>query len=156
MADSDYTKCPITRRSVSGYATFLEEAPINVKSIIQKVVALSAIKAKTIAGVQCVQNMLYCKRVLEGMRLQVELPMVLYIDNSGAVNLANNWSAGGRTRHMETRMLFLHELKEAGLIAIKWLKGTENPVDLFTKKLAGPAYNKCSKFFVGLDKYNSE
>eukprot|EP00957_Ditylum_brightwellii_P136723 10426340-Ditylum_brightwellii.AAC.1 len=32
MVDSDYAKCPVTRRSVSGYATFLKDASINVKS----------------------------------------------------------------------------------------------------------------------------
>eukprot|EP00957_Ditylum_brightwellii_P022504 1698134-Ditylum_brightwellii.AAC.1 len=156
MADSDYAKCPVTRRSVSGCATFFEGAPITVKSVIQKVVALSVTEAKTIAGVQCVQDMLYCKRILESMGLQVEQPMVLYIDNSGAVDLANNWSAGGCTRHMETRMFFLMDLKEAGVLTIKWLKGDENPVDTFTNNLAGPAYNKCAKFFVGEDSYNKE
>eukprot|EP00957_Ditylum_brightwellii_P200711 15300513-Ditylum_brightwellii.AAC.1 len=60
---------------------------------MQKVVAFSVTEAKTIAGVQFVQDMLYCKRVLEGMGLQVKQPMVLYIDNSSAVDLANNWSA---------------------------------------------------------------
>eukprot|EP00957_Ditylum_brightwellii_P062357 4731680-Ditylum_brightwellii.AAC.1 len=34
-ADSDYAKCPVTRRSVSGYATFLEGAPVTVKSAMQ-------------------------------------------------------------------------------------------------------------------------
>eukprot|EP00957_Ditylum_brightwellii_P081840 6225786-Ditylum_brightwellii.AAC.1 len=82
--------------------------------------------------------------------------MVLYIDNSGAVDLANNWSAGGCTRHMETCMFFLHDLKESGGLEIKWLKGVENPVDLFTKNLAGPAYSKYAKFFVGEDSYNKE
>eukprot|EP00957_Ditylum_brightwellii_P153758 11702810-Ditylum_brightwellii.AAC.1 len=72
MANSDYAKCPVTHRSVSGCATFLEGAPITVKSVMQKVVALSVTDAKTINGVQCAQDMLYCKHVLEGMGLQVE------------------------------------------------------------------------------------
>eukprot|EP00957_Ditylum_brightwellii_P005249 400430-Ditylum_brightwellii.AAC.1 len=63
--------------------------------------ALTVTKTETIAGVQCAQDMLYCKRVLECMELKVELPMILYIDNSGAVDVANNWRAEGRTRHME-------------------------------------------------------
>jgi hypothetical protein len=155
-ADSDYAKCPVTRRSVSGYTTFLEGAPISVKSVMQKTVALSVTEAETIAGVQCAQDMLYCKRVLECMELQVELPMILHIDNSGAVDLANNWSAGGRTRHMEVRMFFLRDLKEAGILEIKWTKGVSNPADLFTKNLAGPAFNKFAKIFVGDDKYNEE
>eukprot|EP00957_Ditylum_brightwellii_P018199 1371246-Ditylum_brightwellii.AAC.1 len=70
MADSDYAKCPVMRRSVSGYATFLKGAPITIKSVMQKVVALSVTEAETIAGVQCMQDMLYCKRVLECMDLK--------------------------------------------------------------------------------------
>ena len=45
--------------------------------------------------------------------------MVLRIDNSGAVDLANNWTAGRRTRHMESRMFFLCDRKEAGIITPK-------------------------------------
>ena len=126
---------------------------MTVKSAMQKVVALSVTEAETIAGVQCAQDMLYVKRVLEGMGLQVELPMNLSIDNSCAVDLANNWAAGGRTRHMETRMFFLRELKEAGVLLTKWMRGDENPVDMFTKNLSGPAFEKCARTFVGDDEY---
>ena len=156
MSDSDYAKCPTTRRSVSGYTTFLEGAPVTVKSAMQKVVALSVTEAETIAGVQCVQDMLYIKKILEAMELKVELPMVLRIDNSGAVDLANSWSAGGRTRHMDTRMFFLRELKEAGILKIVWIKGDDNPADMFTKNLGGPAFNKHAKVFVGEDEYNQK
>eukprot|EP00957_Ditylum_brightwellii_P183421 13971989-Ditylum_brightwellii.AAC.1 len=102
-SDSDYAKCPVTRRSVSGYSTFLEGAPITVKSVMQRIVGLSTINTEIIAGVQCVQDMLYIKKVLESMELKVELPMLLYMDSSGTIDLANNWSASGRTRHMGTR-----------------------------------------------------
>ena len=54
---------------------------------------------------------------------------------------------------METRMFFLRDLKEAGIIETKWIKGTENPADMFTKNLGGADYNKCAKTFVGEDKY---
>ena len=156
LANLDYAKCPVSRRSVSGYSTFLEGAPVTVKSAIQKVVALSVTEEEIIAGVQCAQDMLYVKRVIEGLGLKVKLPMVLRIDNSGAVDLANNWTAEGRTKHMESRMFFLRDMKEAGVITTKWLRGTENPVDIFTKNLAGPAFQKCAKVFVGNDEYNSK
>ena len=156
MSDSDFAKCPVTRRSVSGYAAFLEGAAVSVKSAMQRTVALSVTEAELIAAVQCAQDMLYIKKVLESMGLQVELPMVLKVDNSGAVDLANNWSAGGRTRHVETRMFFLRDLKEAGIIKTVWTKGSENPVDMFTKNLAGPAFQKCAKVFVGEDEYNGK
>eukprot|EP00957_Ditylum_brightwellii_P079760 6065057-Ditylum_brightwellii.AAC.1 len=83
---------------------------------MQKIVALSATEAEIVAGVQCTQDVLYIKCTLECMGLQVELLTVLHMDNSGAVDLVNNWSAGGRTRHMETCIFFLRDLKEAGVI----------------------------------------
>eukprot|EP00957_Ditylum_brightwellii_P018671 1402785-Ditylum_brightwellii.AAC.1 len=70
---------------------------------MQKIVALSVTYAEIIAGAQCAQDMLYCKHVLECMGF-------------GAVDLANNWKAGGCTRHMEIRMFFLYDLKEAGVL----------------------------------------
>eukprot|EP00957_Ditylum_brightwellii_P089316 6800481-Ditylum_brightwellii.AAC.1 len=69
MADSDYFKCPVTRRSVSKYATFLEDAPVTIKSAMQKIVSLSVTEAETVAGVQCAQDMLCVKRLLESMGL---------------------------------------------------------------------------------------
>ena len=82
------------------------------------------------------------RKVLEALDLKVKLPMLLEMDNKGAVDLANNWTVGGRTRHIETRQLFLRELKEEGVLSIKWKSGDENPSDLFTKNLPGPIFRK--------------
>ena len=142
VSDSDYAACKATRRSVSGYSVFLEGAPITVKSSMQKTVALSVTEAELMAGVTCAQDMLYAKKVLESLQLKVKVPMLLEMDNKGAVDLANNWTVGGRTRHIETRQLFLRELKEEGVLSIKWKSGDENPSDLFTKNLPGPLFRK--------------
>ena len=48
------------------------------------------------------------------MELQVEITTEFYIDK--AVDLDDNWSAGGRNRHMETKIFFLRNLKEAGIL----------------------------------------
>jgi hypothetical protein len=45
--------------------------------------------------------MLYVWNVLESMGLEVKLPMTPKMDNKGAVDFANNWSFGGRTRHVD-------------------------------------------------------
>lgn len=142
MSDSDYAACKATRRSVTGYAVFMEGAPITVKSSMQKTVALSVTEAELMAGVTCAQDMLYARKVLESLDLKVKLPMLLEMDNKGAVDLANNWTVGGRTRHIETRQLFLRELKEEGVLSIKWKSGEDNPSDLFTKNLPGPIFRK--------------
>ena len=97
------------------------------------------------AGVQCAQDMLYIMRVLESIELKIKNPMILQMDNKGAVDLANNWSIGGRTRHIETRQHFLRDLKEEGLLKVVWIPGKENEADLFTKNLPGPDFDRHTK-----------
>ena len=155
MSDSDYAKCPVTRRSVSGYSTMLEGAPVTVKSSMQKVVALSVTEAETIAAVQCAQDMLHIMRIMEAMELNVERPMILHVDNSGAVDLINSWASGGRTRHMDTRLNFLRELKEDGILKVVWTSSMNNPSDLFTKNLPGPLFRKHVTTYCGNDEYGT-
>ena len=148
-SDSDYATCPDTRKSVSGYAVYLEDAPITLKSLMQRIIALSVTEAETIAGVACVQEMIYAMKILLSMGLLVELPMILEMDNKGAVDMANNWSVGGRTKHMDVRYLWLRELKEQGIIRVIWTSGESNDADLFTKNLPGPVFHKHAVKFVG-------
>ena len=104
---------------MSGYSAFLEGVPITAKSAMQKTVAISVTESEFEAGVSCARDMLYIMRLLESLGLQVEKPMILEIDNKGAVDIANNWSAGGRTRHI--KMNFLRDLKEEGIIKVIWI-----------------------------------
>jgi hypothetical protein len=84
------------------------------------------------------------------MGLKAKLPMILKMDNKGAVDLANNWSIGGCTKHVDVRQCFLRKLKESKIMGIRWIKGLENDADAFTKNLDGPAFEKCIRTLVGL------
>ena len=109
-ADGDFAKCPVISKSVSGYSTFLEGVPITAKSTMQKFVALSVTESESSAGTSCARDMLYIIRLLEYMGLKVQKPMILERDNKGAVDLADNWSAGGRTKHV--KLTFLRDLQQ--------------------------------------------
>jgi hypothetical protein len=122
-----------------------------VRSSMQKTVALSVTEAELIAAVSYTQDMMYAKRILESFGLFVKLPMILEIDNKGTVNLINNWSVGGRTRHVETRQLFLRGLKEQSIFIVRWIAGAENEVDLFTKNVPSKLFEKHRVMFNGED-----
>ena len=53
QSDLDYAKDLMTRRSVSGYATFLNGAVVMTKSKMQHSVRLSATEAKLVAATSC-------------------------------------------------------------------------------------------------------
>jgi hypothetical protein len=98
-SDSDYAKEPKDTCSISGHVVYLKGAPAMFKSSTERTLSLSTTEAETCAGVTCVQDILYMKNVLESLGPKVKLPMVLEMDNQGAVYLANNWCIEGKARH---------------------------------------------------------
>jgi len=95
--------------------------------------------------------MLYVYCIILSMKLKVELMMKLEMDNKGAVDLANNWSVGGQTRHVDVKNHFLRELKDQGLLVIKFVSGDLNDADIFTKNTAGPIFERHIPNFVRTD-----
>lgn len=98
----DLAKDPDSRRSVSGNNTFFFVGRRLFSA------ALSVTKVELFASTSNVQDMMYVKRILESIRLKVELPLILEMDNKGAVDLINNFSVGGRTCNTETRQYRQH------------------------------------------------
>ena len=86
---------------------------------------------------------------MDSLELKVKFPMILQLDNKGAVDLVNNWSVEVRTRHVETRQVCLRIMKEQGVFQVKWVKGDGNEVDMFTNNFPGPLFEKHCVMFNG-------
>ena len=134
----------------------LNGAPITFRSGTQRIVTLSVTEAETAAGVTVAQDMLYVYRLLKSIGLRTELPMLLESDNSGAVDLANNWNTGGRTWHVDVRNYFLRELRDEGTIRVSHIPGDENDADIFTKNTETRVFEKHIPMYVGYDEYLNE
>ena len=91
-SDSDYAANTDDRRSISGGRVFVNQSLVVMINAAQKSVTLSVTEAEGASGVTTAQDMMYIYRTLASVGLSVELPMVLEMDNQGAVHLANNWS----------------------------------------------------------------
>ena len=101
-----------------------------------------------LSATQCAQDMLYIMHVLEGAGLKVRKPLMLKMDNKGAIDLINNYSVGGRTKHIDIRQYFLRKLKEKEIVKTTWIADAENCSDLFTKNLSGPLFEKHAATFI--------
>ena len=150
-SDSNYATDKETRRSITGSVVYLNDAIVMFQSSTQKHVTLSVTEAELAALVSCVQDMLYVYRIIISLDLQVELPIVVELDNSGARDLANSWSVGGRTRHVDTRQFFIRDLKEQGLLVFKHISGTENEANIFTKNTDALTLHKHTAKMCGRD-----
>jgi hypothetical protein len=81
---------------VAGWTVFLCGALVSTKSKMLHAVSLSVTEAELFLGCNCMQDMMFVLHILESLGLKVKLPMMLQMDNKGAINLVNNWSSAGR------------------------------------------------------------
>ena len=144
---SAHASCKDTLRSVSGWSAELNRAAHACKSKTQRFVTLSATEAECVAAVQCVQDMMCGKNFLESLGLKVKLPMVLYMDNKGGGDIFNSWSIAGNARAASIRFACIRELKEQGILIIKWINGEENAADMYTKNLDGVTHEKHTDYY---------
>ena len=68
--------------------------------------------------------------------------MTLRVENSGSVDIENNWSISSCTRHMDARLYFLRDLKEEGIANTMWTPIKNNLSDFFTNNFTGTYFNK--------------
>lgn len=72
-------------------------------------------------------------------------PVVLYIDNKSAIDLAKNSVFHGRSKHINVRYHFIRECLECGEICIKHVSGEEQRADILTKALSTARFEKMRK-----------
>jgi len=140
-------------RNISGGRVFVNDAPMSFRSAMHKFVMVSMTQTKIAAGIMVVQDMLYMYHLLESLDLKVELPMVLKVDNSGAVDIANSQSVNGRMRHVDVRNHFLHKLNYHVLLIIRHNPRDSNDVYIFTKNVTSTVFNHHVLLYVGINEY---
>ena len=87
------------------------------------------------------------------MGLQVKLPMLIECDNKGAVDLVNGYQVGAGTKHIDIGTFFVRDLKDEGVIEVKWIPTGINESDVCTKNTKESIYLEHIKHFVRNDDY---
>ena len=144
ISDSEFAGDRDTRTSVFGYIMYFCGAPVSWKSKSGRSVLLSSTEAEYFASSEAAKELMFMFNLLEGMNehKDINLPMILRIDNTGAIYLANNHSTGQRTKHIDIRVHYLRELIDKGYIKTKFIKSADNDSDIFTKNVNEELFNK--------------
>ena len=64
---------------------------------------------------------------------QIKLPAVIQNDNRAAIDIVNDGRTSQRTRHIEIKYLFTHQMVEEGWLAVEWIAPKLLHADLLTK-----------------------
>jgi hypothetical protein len=148
FTDSEYAGDKDTRISVGGYIIFLLGVPILWKSKAQKSVTLSSAEAEFVALSEAAKEIKFVVQVLETIGVKVKLPIIIRVDNVGAIFMSENVSTSSRTRHVDIRYNYVREYVEEGFVKIIFVKSAENISDGFTKNITGTLYDAHVKEFM--------
>lgn len=142
--DSDWASDVDKRRSCSGYVFGLSNGAVSWSSKRQDTVALSSTEAEYIAASWAVKEAIWLQCFGRELDPDIEQPVVLWIDNQSAMNLASNDGYNQRTKHIDVRYHHLREVIEKGTIELSYVPTNENASDVLTKAVPGPKTKSCS------------
>ena len=133
--DSDWAGDNKHRRSITGYALTIAGAAVYYKSKFQDCISLSSTEAEFQAACEAAKSILYVRSILQEIGLEQEDASTLYIDNNGALLMADAKQPTKRTRHMDIKHFKIQEWVEMDLITMKRVHTSDNRSDVLTKAL---------------------
>ena len=148
FSDSDYAGDPDSRRSVSGYVLFVKSVPIAWRSKAQQSVTLSSSEAEWVALSETTKEIMFIINLLENMKIKVKLPVIVRVDNTGAIFMGSNVTTTSRTKHVDIRTKYVREYIEASILKIIFVRSEDNTSDIMTKNFQGDLQDKHSKELV--------
>ena len=78
-----------------------------------------------------------------GLSINKERPTVLFEDNEACITQTREgYIKADRTKHIDPKFFFTHELQQRGEIDVCQIRSCENPADLFTKVLPTSPFKK--------------
>lgn len=137
-SDSDFSQCPLTRRSVSGFVVTLGGGPVSWRSARQSVVALSTNEAEYMAAAECAKHLFWVKAFLFDVMNPIPGAIPFYVDNKSAIDTAVGDSINRRSKHIDRRYHFIREQVQAGVLNVSHIPTEEMLADHLTKPL-GPS-----------------
>ncbi len=133
--DSDSAGDTDTRKSVSGFVIYLCGEVITWRTKGQKSVSLLSMEAEYVAISEVVMEILYVAGILKFLGVPLEYPIAVNVDNIGAVYLSKKATTGSRTKHIDTRYLFVRKYIEDGILKVIFVRSENNHADIFTENV---------------------
>ena len=151
FADADYAEKADGRSSVSGVAVTVGKSSVSWFSSTQKIVTLSTTEAEYIALGDGVKEALFVKGVLSFIIPSIsENCIKVFVDNDGAISLANNPLSSARTKLIDMRFHFIRGLTGSESISVEYVPTKEQRADILTKALTGAIFEEHRDFLMNL------
>jgi hypothetical protein len=113
--DADFSMQLDNRKSTTGVLVQWCGHPISWSSKLQSIVSTSTTEAEFIAAATAAKECLWLRKLL-AIPLREVRPFLLFCDNSAAISLIKNATAGvsNRTKHIDVQYMFVRERQQRG------------------------------------------
>ena len=100
----------------------------------QNSISLSTAEAEYIVAGSCCSQLLWMKKLLSDYGITQDT-MVVYCDNSSAIDISKNPVQHSKTKHIEIRYHFIKDLVERKTVTLEYIPIERQNANIFTKPL---------------------
>lgn len=137
FSDADWTGCPLTRRSTTGYCIYLGSNCISWAAKTQPTVSKSSAEAKYRSMATTTAEITWLTYLLRDIGIRLERPSVLFCENIGALCMTVKPVFHARTKYIKIDYHFVHQRVTLGVLVTRFVPSSHQHADIFTKGAFG-------------------
>jgi hypothetical protein len=139
--ENDFAGSVDDRKSTSGRAFHLGTNLISWASKKQPIVSISSAEAEYVVATSASCQAVWLRRILNDMSHTEKAPTPIFCDNTSAIALSKNHVFHKKSKLIDTRFHFIHELVNNGDIALQFCGSRDQLSDIFTKPLGKSVFD---------------
>ena len=120
FSDSDWASNADDRKNTTGGCFYVEANLVAWMSKKQNFVSLFTAEAEYITVGSCCSQLLWMKKLLSDCGISQDT-MVVYCDNSSAIDISKNPVQHSKTKHIEIRYHFIRDLIERNIVILEYI-----------------------------------
>jgi hypothetical protein len=133
--DVDWAKNVDDRKTTCGEIFLLGRRLVSWTSKKQNCISQSTSEAEYVATAINCTNLVWHKQMLKGMKEEITEPIVMYCDNTSAINISKNPVMHPKTKHSAIKYHYLREPVQTKEVKMEYVNTKEQLANIFTKVL---------------------
>ncbi|WCJ22400.1 Retrovirus-related Pol polyprotein from transposon RE1 [Euphorbia peplus] len=137
FSDSNWGRCKVTRKSITGYCVFIGGCLVSWKSKKQGTCSRSSAEAEYRAMATTSCELKWLSYLLDEFDITPQLPIPLRCDNQAAIHIAANPVFHEQMKHVKIDCHIVREHLQRGFLCTPYVASHEQLADILTKSLTG-------------------